>query len=175
MTHAIARACRGILGSAVRIMSATAPVGFTVVILVAIASCACMAQEVLTPAALVKGTVVRLQWSAESGPSRGTVGPENTDAAGFHLRPSNRDAARRVSFSALESLEVRTSRDSRWGEGMLVGLVAGAIFPYVAADSGGDLDLRPLASIVLGSLGAGLGAVAGYSIATETWEPVRLR
>jgi hypothetical protein len=65
MTHAIAGACRGILGSAVRIMSATAPVGFTVVILVAIASCACMAQEVLTPAALVKGTVVRLQWSPE--------------------------------------------------------------------------------------------------------------
>ena len=175
MTRAIVGGCRRLLSVAGRMMSSTAPVGFTVVFLLAVASCACMAQEALTPAALVKGVTVRLQWSVESGPGRGTVGPQKTDSAGFQLRPSNRDAARRVSFSALESLEVRTSRDSRWGEGMLIGLVAGAIFPYIVPDSGGDLDLRPLASIVLGSLGAGLGALAGYTTATETWSPVKLR
>lgn len=98
-----------------------------------------------------------------------------TDSAGFLLRPSNGDAARRVSFSALESIEVRTSRDSRWAEGMLAGLAVGAIFPYLVPDPGGDLDLRPLASMILGSLGAGLGAVVGYGIATETWSPVQLR
>jgi len=170
----MARDCRRILSVAGRIMSATAPVGFTVVFLLAVASGACMAQEALTPAALVKGTVVRLQWSVESGPRRGTVGPQETDSAGFLLRPSNRDAARRVSFSALESLEVRTSRDSRWTEGMLAGLVAGAIIPYLAPDPGADVG-RPFLSMVLGSLGAGLGAAVGYFIASETWAPVKLR
>jgi hypothetical protein len=156
-------------------VSATVPVGFTVVCLLAVASGACLAQEALAPAALVKGATVRMQWSAESGPNSGTVSAQTTDSVSFLLRPSNRGAARRVSFSALESLELRTSRDSRWMEGMLVGMVAGGIIPYLSPSPGGDLDLRPLVSIVLGSVGAGLGALVGYSIATETWSPVKLR
>jgi hypothetical protein len=175
MTRAIARDCRRILCALGWITSTTAPVGFAVVFLLAVASCACMAQEALTPAALVKGVTVRLQWTAESGPTRGTVGAQEADYAGFLLRPSNGGAARRVALSDVRSIEVLTNRDSRWTEGMLAGLAVGAIMPYLAPGSQGDVDLRPLASVVLGSLGAVLGAAIGYTIAAETWSPVKVR
>jgi len=96
---------------------------------------------------------------------------------GDSLRLDERDshAMLAVPTERLAALQVSRGRHSHAGLGALIGLAAGAAFGIMAtaATPAIDTDARGYALVagIFGGMGAGAGALIGWAIRSETWEP----
>jgi len=104
----------------------------------------------------------------------GTVVGQSGDSLRLVERDSHAMLA--VPTERLASLQVSRGRHSHAGLGALIGFVAGAAFGVIAtaADPAIDTDSRGyvLVAGVFGAMGAGAGALVGWAIRSETWEPL---
>src|SRR6185503_10878315 len=83
---------------------------------------------------------------------------------------------RRVAVDSMKRLDVRRGRRTRAGEGLLLGLVGGALWGRSAIRGcfePGSYCIEPgRAAVVGGALGGLVGLVAGAAITTDKWESV---
>lgn len=142
-----------------------------------------LAQDGSTPKVAEIGQRVRI-----TAPSRsmlemvGTV--QGRTANGLLFRPDEGAGALEVPFESVTRLQIRR-RHSNAGTGALIGgLVGGVLGGVAGAASGCDADqwcvgpaggsLVALGVVLVGGVGAGLGALIGSAIHSEGWRDVRI-
>ena len=122
-------------------------------------------------------TGARVRLALRDRPDRWLIGTV-VGQSGDSLRLDERDshAMLAVPTESLVALQVSRGRHSHAGLGALIGLAAGAAFGIIAtaADPAIDTDARGYALVagIFGGMGAGAGALVGWAIQSETWEPL---
>ena len=149
-------------------MSKTVVVGLTVAVLFGLPVAECVAQNDSTVRTLAQGARVRIEWSQPPGWHLGTA--VEVGSAGFLFRPNGPGANRQIEFSALKNLQVSTGTHSRWGRGLLIGLVGGAVLGYALGSSAkSDIDWSGYAAAFCGIGGGVFGTIFGVAFEAEDW------
>jgi len=118
----------------------------------------------------------RVRLALRDRPDRWLIGTV-VGQTGDSLRLDERDshAMLAVPTERVVALQVSRGRHSHTGLGALIGLAAGAAFGLIAtaADPAIDTDAAGYAVVagIFGGMGAGAGALVGWAIQSETWEP----
>jgi hypothetical protein len=155
-------------------MSKTVVVGLTVAVLFGLPVAECVAQNDSTVRTLAQGARVRIEWSQPPGWHLGTA--VEVGSAGFLFRPNGPGANRQIEFSALKNLQVSTGTHSRWGRGLLIGLVGGAGLGYVLGSTGKtDVDFSGYIAVLGGIAGGVFGTLFGVAFEAEDWVKVPIR
>ena len=119
---------------------------------------------------------VRVRLALRDRPDRWLIGTV-VGQTGDSLRLDERDshAMLAVPTESLVALQVSGGRHSHAGLGALIGLAAGAAFGLLAtaAEPAIDTDAAGYAVVagIFGGMGAAAGALVGWAIRSETWEP----
>lgn len=119
----------------------------------------------------------RVRVTLRDRPDRWLIGTV-VGQSGDSLRLDERDshAMLAVPTERLAALQVSRGRHSHAALGALIGLAAGVAFGLIAtaADPAIDTDARGYALVagIFGGMGAGAGALVGWAVRCETWEPL---
>ena len=127
------------------------------------------------PTTAFAGARVRL--ALRDRPDRWLIGTL-VGQSGDSLRLDERDshAVLAIPPEGLAALQVSRGHHSHAALGALIGLAAGAAFGIIAtvADPAINTDARGYALVagIFGGMGAGAGALVGWAVQSERWEPV---
>jgi hypothetical protein len=139
------------------------------------------ARHVVDTTALTRGASVRL-WTPALTRADATLRSRVRDTLSLHVFRTSLAAPADITLTLaqIDSIQVRQRTPGGAGEGVAIGLFAGAVIGVVAAPSKcGSLDVGNCASskiggaIIGGLLGAGLGWIVSSS-SHATWTPVAI-
>lgn len=99
------------------------------------------------------------------------------------VRTAQRKPERRLDLSRLERLEVSRGRHGHAGAGFVIGFIPGAVYGALwgglaCLDAEGPCDAsgaRLQVGLAMGTVTGLLGALMGWAVQTERWQPVYLR